>query len=44
MELGQAVSRPSPKKFGLVHVEFQSVGGQPVESSQRVRIAVELQS
>jgi len=29
LELGQAVSRPSPKELGLVHVESQSVGGHP---------------
>ena len=27
LELGQAVSRPSPEELGLVHVEAQSVGG-----------------
>jgi len=27
LELGQAVSRPSPKELGLVRVESQSVGG-----------------
>ena len=29
LELGQAVSRPSPKELGLVRVEDQSVGGHP---------------
>ena len=29
LELGQAVSRPSPKELGLVRVEAQSVDGHP---------------
>jgi len=29
LELGQAVSRPSPKELGLVRVEAQSVGSHP---------------
>ena len=29
LELGQAVSRPSPKELGLVRVDAQSVGGHP---------------
>jgi len=29
LELGQAVSQPSPKELGLVHVESQSVVGHP---------------
>ena len=29
LELGQAVSRPSPKELGLVRVEAQSVSGHP---------------
>ena len=30
LKLGQAVSQPSPKELGLVHVESQSVGGHPL--------------
>jgi len=30
LELGQGVSRPSPKELGLVRVESQSVGGHPL--------------
>ena len=40
LELGQAVSRPSPKELGLVRVEAQSVGGHPTQSVNWAAAAV----